>query len=130
MSIIQVLFIIGIIIYIVVKQLNKAASVNQEQPPSYDNKEDVYIDAEEEDYVFNTPSPFAPASTQNYPANKKDKSISSPFGKSHKVKKTSSILPPPEHPPTAEEEQADFNIRSIEEVRRGIIWSEILNRKY
>ena len=31
---------------------------------------------------------------------------------------------------TQEDETEDIDIRSMEEVRRGIIWSEILNRKY
>lgn len=37
---------------------------------------------------------------------------------------------PPEEITNVADETSEFNVRSAEEVRRGIIWSEILRRKY
>lgn len=122
MSIIQVIIVIGVVTYLVVKKLNKDAVAQQEQVSEYESdpdydEDDIYEDVDE-GTVSNTPSPFVPSSTATHV-----------FGKNNKKTQSSKLRP--ERPPiTIDEEQAAFDIRSVEEVKRAIIWSEILNRKY
>lgn len=118
-DILQVLIILGFIGFAVVRQVLKTNAQNSENqtPP-------VYIPDEQEDYypemTFDSPPP-PPASmtVQQFKATQKD-TLHAP--KPREVLKS--------HLQESETTTQEFDIHSAEEVRKGIIWSEILNRKY
>ena len=108
-DIVQILIIICIIIFAGVKKLigndkkEKKERPGMPIPQAYDPME------EEEDY-----DPPPPLESAQYPTQQ------------NQTQKTGM-------PPLIQQEpdgSGEFNIESAEEVRRGIIWSEILNRKY
>lgn len=109
-DIVQVLIVIGIIVFAIVKQLNKSSeeAKKQQQPQRSWPREDE----EMEEMEFERP-------------------ISEPF-LSYDFDHHTPSPKPQDSPPAPEEpaENQEFNIQSTEEVRRAIIWSEILNRKY
>lgn len=123
-DIVQVLIIIGIIIFAIVKQIAGNSEEGKKQRPKMNIPQE---DEEMEDmeYERTSPPPFltheydlysTPSNTTEHRPSRKQ---------THKTE-----IPPP--PPIQEEPggNQEFNIQSAEEVRRGIIWSEILNRKY
>lgn len=113
MAIIQVLIIIGVIVFAVVKQLlKKDEEAPKKQPQPY-VPEDYYTKYNEPEQVTKARDPFLSYDDLH------------PTHDQPTLKQHSS-------PPIQEEPEADqeFNIHSTEEVRRGILWSEILNRKY
>jgi len=124
MDIIQVLIIIGIIIFAVVKQL--WGSKEEENKPQQKNRipreEKEMADTE---YDYTDPQPFLSYDYEPLTPSLETLRRSSPKRPDTRIEITA---PPPiqEEP----EEQQEFNIQSTEEVRRAIIWSEILNRKY
>lgn len=113
MEIIQVLIVIGIIVFAVVKQLlKKDEETSTKQPQTY-VPDDYYTKYDEPEQGRKITDPFLSYDDLN-PTHEQ------PISKQHSS-------PPIVEEPEAEQE---FNIHSDEEVRRGIIWSEILNRKY
>lgn len=122
-DIVQVLIIIGIIIFAIVKQIAGNSEEGKKQRPKMNIPQE---DEEMEDMEYETtsPSPFLSHDLNHYsPSNTAEHRSSRK--QTHKTE-----IPPP--PPIQEEPggNQEFNIQSAEEVRRGIIWSEILNRKY
>lgn len=111
----QVLVIIGIIAVAVIKQFAKKAEETQKQKPVVNPYEDM---------DFPPLPPVPPISEKPF---KPVTRITTP--------RPSSILEnKPGDTPILQEEQIsekpEFDIQSAEEVRKAIIWSEILNRKY
>ena len=102
-SVIFALIVIGVIIASVIKQLNKKAeeSERERQPEPKQPYEAAYQE-------YQSPPTRAKAPSPNKPEQPKK------------------VSPPPVQT-TPEQE---FDIHSMDEVRRAIIWSEILNRKY
>lgn len=125
MDIIQVLIIVGIIIFAVVKQLLTSGEEKKKQqhpPMKLPQMEDE--DTEEEFSGRTAPEPFL---SYDY-----ELPSSSQATKRSSSKKSTRKTEAPTSPLIQEEpeNEQEFNIRSAEEVRRAIIWSEILNRKY
>ena len=74
---------------------------------------------------------------ERQPKNKKRRQAAQPFiPKSYETQPTAPHTQPAiqtpqtNNRPETEDASPDIDIRSIEEIRRGIIWSEILQRKY
>lgn len=74
---------------------------------------------------------------ERQPKNKKRKQATKPFiPKNHETQpnapRTQPTIQTPQtnNRPETEDASPDIDIQSIEEIRRGIIWSEILQRKY
>ncbi len=103
-DIIQVLIILGIIGFGIIRQVMKANAQNAENqaPP-------VYMPDEQEEEI----------TVQQFKARQKD-TLHTP--KPREALKS--------HLQETEDVTQEFDIHSAEEIRRGIIWSEILNRKY
>lgn len=77
--------------------------------------------------------PEGPDSTTEKEAQKPTEVITPPKATVTEGLRTTSTPPPPPAKAHAEPEKpetADIDIHSIEDVRRGVIWSEILRRKY
>ncbi|MDR3118385.1 MAG: hypothetical protein LBU44_03055 [Mediterranea sp.] len=114
-DIFKTILIFGLIIFAVVRKLissGKEREKRQHQPAQPKN------DEEWDDYY---PLPTLSVGTTKQQTVKKQT-----------VKKQVRQPEPPPSLPVAEEpnEGREFDIRSTEEVRRAIVWSEILNRKY
>jgi len=125
-DIIQILIIIGVIIFALVKQVSKAS---EEAKQKQANRPMPVEDNEVEDWEFEKeqkkPTPFL---SYDY-----DPLDSINTTKQTPPKKKLAENPKIPAPPPIQEEPAteqEFDIHSTEEVRRAIIWSEILNRKY
>lgn len=120
-DILQVLIILGIIGFAVVKQVLKTnKQINDNQAPP------VYIPDGEEDYypemsLDAPPPPPAAVTVQQFKARQKD-TLHTPSKSPRQALKS--------HLQETEDVTQEFDIHSPEEIRRGIIWSEILNRKY
>lgn len=113
-SIFQVLIIVGIIVFAIAKQIWETAEKKQKQAKA------------------STPNSNRPEGPVQ---RKSEKPQRTPF-LSHDYEQNlhlssstnaSQAIPPVEESP---EPEPEFDIHSAEEVRRGIIWSEILKRKY
>lgn len=119
---VEILVIIVVVTFAVVKQISKSSKEEKkkyhETDPSWENEE-----MEDMEYERTTPAPFLSYEHDLY------HSPSKATEQSPRKKQTKKTKTPP---PVLEEpvENKEFNIQSTEEVRRGIIWSEILNRKY
>lgn len=119
-DIVQILIFVGVIIAVFVdgyyKTKKKAEQEKMAKSPKGAKPEEVK----------KTPKPFL---TYDYdpatPLHQPEK-----LQLSKEKAKTERLAPPP--PPIPEEPETDleFNIQSQEEVRKAVIWSEILNRKY
>ncbi|NDV80673.1 hypothetical protein [Bacteroides sp. 51] len=122
-DIVQVLIVIGIIIFAVVRKAIGNGEEGKQQRPKMNIPQ---RDREMEDMEYERTNP-APFLSYDY-----DLPPSAPKTAEHTPRRQTqkSEIPPP--PPIQEESSGnqEFNIESAEEVRRGIIWSEILNRKY
>ncbi|NDW13556.1 hypothetical protein D0T50_11740 [Bacteroides sp. 214] len=116
-SILSTVLFIGFIIIMVVRTLNKKADEleAQQKAASPDDIEMEYETFEAEPEV-KVPEQTLPIETL----------VSSHSVRQQKTKKHSVPTPREQEPHPREE----FDITSIDEVRRGIIWSEILKRKY
>lgn len=119
-DIVQVLIVIGVIAFSVVKKLiDSNKEEEKKQRPKVDNPweaEDVYEDTSPKIFEEGQYSTYTPPTL----------TIKQPSPKKHtRIADTS----PPLQEGTDEQHQ-EFNIESVEEARRAIIWSEILNRKY
>lgn len=116
-DILQILIIIGIIIFAVVKQIagSSEEGKKQQRRPVVLPDEDDDEDWKEMEIAKERHKPF----------------LSYDFDHYNPLDDTKQEISPP--PPIQEEpgeEESEFDIHSTEEVRRAIIWSEILNRKY
>jgi hypothetical protein len=109
----NVLVIVGLIIFVVVRLLIRSGEDGKKQrrPP-------VTLPEDDEEWEYNYATLSAGVREQQ------------PSGKQTKKQTKAPKAPAP--PPVQEEpnDEREFDIRSAEEVRRAIIWSEILNRKY
>lgn len=107
----QIFIIVVVVIIALVKQFGKAAKQAKEEQVKM-NIPEIYEEVENESYT--PPTSYKKA---------KRKPV---------TKHSSSQSGIPTSPPIPEEPNADteFDISSSEEIRRAIIWSEILNRKY
>lgn len=137
-GIVQFLIIAGIIVIGIVKHLKKETEKNaEEEPDILVNKkagtQEVFIPNYEKKY-----GGYIPENTLF----EQPKANVIPKSKPKKEKQTSSshhnaTIPPPKNTSStkssvsqASETASDFDIHSIEEVRKAVIWSEILQRKY
>jgi hypothetical protein len=115
----QILIIIGIVVFAVVKQLaglNKKGKKQQRPPVTLPKDNEEW-----EEWDYTPPAPSYEVVKQPLPS-----------PKTKKPKQTKKPEAPAPQPPIKEEPEnaPEFDICSTEEVRRAIIWSEILNRKY
>lgn len=110
-DIVKFLLVIGFIVIGIVKQSKK--ETDKEAEPDM-------------------PVPDAPLPTQPIaqPRKAKKKGKAKPFPQTSGPSPHSTPATPPLAEPQTPEETSEFNIRSAEEARKAIIWSEILNRKY
>ena len=122
-DIVQVLIVIGIIIFAVVKQLIGNSEEGKKQRPKMNvpRKDEKMEDME---YEKTSPTPFL---SHEYDLYNSPPSKTVEHHSSRKQTTKAEISPPVQEEPSGNQE---FNIESTEEVRRAIIWSEILNRKY
>lgn len=116
-DILQVLIVIGIIVFAIVRQ----SAVSREKEKEQRRSPVARPTADEEDrYKAETakksPKPFLSC----------DYDYSTSFAGTTE-QQLSAPTPVGEEP---DDDKTAFDIRSAEEVRRAIIWSEILNRKY
>ncbi|NDV65731.1 hypothetical protein [Bacteroides sp. 224] len=111
----NILIIIGLVIYAIYKI---STSFIKTSAGGHD-----YEDRSSQSDSFETPPPFlaidAPASSKKTTKKKPDSAITLKAEKYN----SSSIQ-------QEQTTESEFNIHSTEEVRRAVIWSEILNRKY
>lgn len=106
---IQILLIIGIILFAIVKY-SLSTGTNSGQT-----------------------IPDLPPEVMDFPPVHRSPSISEESRGNNTRRPSPPPIPDKERIALLEEEQTqeqEFDIRSVDEVRRGIIWSEILNRKY
>lgn len=110
--IIQVLIIIGIIVFAIVKRIARSSEEEREERQRQQPRRSMPME-EDEPFLSYDYDPIV----ENKPSAPKPKATEQP---------------PSESPPIqdATDSNPDFNIHSTEEARRAIIWSEILNRKY
>lgn len=116
-NIFQVLIVIGIIIFAIVKQASDAAAKKRKQPPA-NTPEPYRPETATKRYEKPTSTPFLSSSSDMLQAKS---SITSQFQKENSTATSSSV---------AEYPDIELDIHSAEEVQKGIIWSEILKRKY
>ncbi|MCI1683766.1 MAG: hypothetical protein LKI39_14620 [Bacteroides sp.] len=137
-GIVQFLIIAGVIVIGIVKHLKKEADKSVEKKPdilakretsaqkvfipNYEKKYGGYIP---EDTIF---EPKATVASKNKSKQEKNKTSSSYHN---------TTVSPPKNTSSSEsiasqapEATPDFNFHSIEEIRKAVIWSEILQRKY
>lgn len=113
-GILEILTLIGVISYVVYKgsrETRKQVDTGQMPDLDFDDLDEVQ------------------ATTVSQPISSPTKPVSE-TSSPKRTRKTNRIAAPT---PTQEEptgNDQEFNIQSAEEVRRAIIWSEILNRKY
>lgn len=121
MEILKFLLIVAIIAFAIVRQARKNKAARSDESPSAP-----------------VPGNFNP---MGMPPVREEKEKHQPKA-SGQAKKTKSIyaepvaegtrttIPTPTPPEAEQVPEANFTIRSAEEARKAIIWSEILNRKY
>ncbi len=116
-EILQALIVIGIIVFVVVKQLTASSQKEEDKEPQRHPssglpKEKPFL-AYDHDYSLSN-------TTTSYPAGS--------FTETTKPSGTTNSSPPLQE--STDDDAPEFDIHSTEEVRRAVIWSEILNRKY
>lgn len=122
----QVLIVIGIIVFAIVRQADEAAEKRKKRART------------------NTPKPYRPETTVDYG----DKPVPAPFlsydyeqnmlsspstnmlQAESSIKNTAQNIAVSSPITELQDTEQEFDIHSTEDVRRGIIWTEILNRKY
>lgn len=125
-SIWEVLLILGFIGFSIFKQVNKSLkdTADEQRPAVPMGMEEVFPEME----PTVEPIPTLPPVQKQVPKKSSTQTASSPKRRIHAPipieDKATLVLQETE--PTAQ----DFDVHSIEEVRKGVIWSEILNRKY
>lgn len=119
----QLLIFIGLIIFAIVKQALKIKKEEEEE-----GKASGLDNVDPMPDFRDTPTNRQPLPSQQYSA----QALQEKPKPRKTVKKTENnpISPPPEEAPSPTSEEHPFDIHSIEEVRRAVIWSEILNKKY
>ncbi len=124
-DILKFLFIVGIIVIGIVRQVKKEKETNKKTfiPPTIPNKDKVENTRIPTSKKKKEPEKRVPQSFLTVT----ESSTSSPYRPA-----TSTLSTPPPSDDTAQitENESDFSIHSIEEARKAIIWSEILRRKY
>ena len=143
-DIFKFLLVAGIIVVGIIKQFRKEAQ-SSEAPPSDEHGMPLPHEANPlpenwggETYGGYIPEGPKPAEQLHTPKKQQKTSRPEPFiprrdrqTSSHRISPTSQPTAPPA--PAGQETAhtaTDFDLQSIEEVRRGILWAEILNRKY
>lgn len=147
-EILQFLALMGFIIFGVVRAYNKSKKVETETQTQHttdgkDNKEEEYYVEEEQADEKTLVFPHMPR--ERIPADWKQTSRQAATAVIKKEIKpqtrlyadtlrspgvSSEAVPSSQAPDSSEEAEQDFGIYSLEDARRGIIWSEILQRKY
>lgn len=125
-DILKFLFIVGIILIGIVKQVKKEKEkeVSKKTPtptiPSYkDNKKEV----------FTPVTPTQSKRGKEYPHSSPVKA-SENVSHYHPISKSAPTSTIKENTTQDIKKSPDFDIHSVDEVRKAIIWSEILQRKY
>ena len=122
-DVLKILLILGFIIFGVVKKARKEAKDNapwdESDMPAPQPEREIQVET-----VPETPRPEArPKATDAFPPRRRKASVQEG---ARTTRPASPILNESPAPPPS----PDVDIHSLEEVRRGIIWSEILKRKY
>lgn len=122
-DIFQILLVLGFIGIAIFRQITKSVQEKAEkQTPNIPfGMEEIFPEIESDPSVSPPPSPPPSLNVQQFKAAQK-KTQHTHTLKPGEVKKS-----PLEE---AKEVGSEFEINSIDEVRKGIIWSEILQRKY
>lgn len=127
-SIFQVLLVIAVIVYAIVRQSNESANKRKKQAEANTPRPYQPTTAKHTGRV--SPEPFLSYDyEEDYHLSPTDRRLaqSSIHTQTLNEKENGAALSPTTEPSDTEQE---FDIHSTENVRRGIIWSEILNRKY
>ena len=120
-DIFQILIIVGFIVFAIFRQLTKKVTENSQDVPHYPE----YKEGMSEDEVLVTP-PFLTTELKSVALKHKKETF--PSKKTH-IRNQEPILK--ENTSMEETLSAeDFHTNSVDEVRKAVIWSEILNRKY
>lgn len=114
-DIVKFLLVIGFIVIGIAKQYKKEA--DKEAEPDMPVPDEPLPDLQKGDTTCGGYIPEGPKTVK-------------PVPKPRKAPPRSAPATPPLAEPQTPEETSEFNIRSAEEARKAIIWSEILNRKY
>ena len=120
-DVLQILFIVGILIFGFIKQARKSAQKDREQPIEGED-----IPLPHEDNPLPEASTFPPMPPQPETI-QPPRPTTVPFPK-RTVPDSARTALKPTAPPA--DDSTEMDIHSLEDVRRGIIWSEILQRKY
>ena len=134
-DIVKFLLVIGFIIVGIAKQYKKETNKEAESDmPLPDAPDEPLPDLQKGDttyggYIPEGPQPVQPI-VQPVPKPRKKKGKAKPFLQTSEPSLHSTPAAPPLVEPQAPEEPSEFSIRSAEEARKAIIWSEILNRKH
>lgn len=117
MDILKFLIIIAVIAIPIIKEVRKNKAKQADTPPPMPKKPaEVFLPGEENDTL---PKAFK--------KNKKQKTTSTQTVRANTIAPATPLLS--DDTPTTDQE-TDIAIRSAEDARRAVIWSEILNKKY
>lgn len=131
------LFVIAIIAVGFIRQAKKEAKKKAADSPAMPRKEnplpESWNDGTYGGYIPEGPQPevavISPKKNDNRKSSK-SKPTHTTGTLSDRIDSSSNYNSPPTATSQEAEEQSEFEIHSVEEARRAIVWSEILKRKY
>ena len=132
-DILKFLLVAGVLVVAFIRQAKKEARKKQAPLPPFmpqPESPSAPLPDEPKDRTYDGYIPEGPAPEPAAPPRPKAKRKAAQTFVEAKPKQNIATAPPPAATPNAENDAADYSIRSAEEARRAIIWGEILNRKY
>ena len=127
-DLLKFLLVAATVVIAIVKHVQDNAKKKEAQKPPSPTARPVppFSAPEEADETYGGYIPAGPAPEPEAPV--RPKPVARPEGRRTTPQKPLQTAPAPGALP--ETDDADYQLRSPEDVRRAIVWSEILNRKY